>query len=103
MKKQIAGRERAYGRRGGEVRDARPEHFHRAVEHGFSLALSGAPTALLGTMARGCAARGLTDAAAGYDHARLRLTTALREVRDGAQGSRVAITAAREPAEKGAC
>lgn len=61
------------------ARDARPEHFHRAVEHGFSLVLSGAPIALLGTMARGCTARGLTDAAAGYDHVRLRLTVALQQ------------------------
>lgn len=60
-----------------DERDSRPEHFYRAVEHGFSLVLSGAPISLLGTMSRGCSVRGLTDAAAGYDHARLRLVVAL--------------------------
>lgn len=53
--------------------DSRPEHFHRAVEHGLALVLAGAPISMLGTMARGAATRGLTDASMGYDHARLRL------------------------------
>lgn len=60
-----------------ESRDSRPEHFFRAVEHAFSLVLFGAPISLLGTMSRVASKRGLTDAAAGYDHARLRLVVAL--------------------------
>lgn len=57
-------------------RGANPEHFHRAVEHGLSLIEGGAALSMLGVMARGCAARGLVDAAAGFDHALLRCMAA---------------------------
>jgi hypothetical protein len=53
------------------TRSAHPEHFFAAVEHALSLLAASASPALIGVMARGAARRGLTDAAAGYDHARL--------------------------------
>jgi hypothetical protein len=52
-------------------RASHPEHFFAAVEHGLALLVAGAPPALLSVMSRGSARRGLTDAASGYDHARL--------------------------------
>lgn len=54
------------------TRAAHPDHFFAAIEHGFSLLAAGLPDSILSTMSRGCALRGLTDAAAGYDHLRLR-------------------------------
>jgi hypothetical protein len=54
-------------------RAAHPEHFFVAIEHALALLTAGSPSALLSVMARGAARRGLTDAASGYDHARLML------------------------------
>lgn len=56
------------------TRSAHPEHFFAAVEHAFALLVAGVPLSLLSVMARGAALSGLTDAASGYDHARLRMT-----------------------------
>lgn len=53
------------------ARDARPDHFDAAMRHAMSLLATGMPRSFLATMARGCAKRGFTDAAAGYDHALL--------------------------------
>jgi hypothetical protein len=55
------------------TRSAHPEHFFAAIEHALSLFAAGMPPALISVMARGAARRGLSDAASGYDHARLRL------------------------------
>lgn len=57
------------------VRAAHPEHFFRAVEHGLALLMAGMPTSMLNVMANGCSARGLSDAAEGYMHARLRVAS----------------------------
>lgn len=54
-------------------RNANPEHFHRAVEHGLAMAAAGAGLSMLDVMSRGCASRGLADASNGYSHAKLRL------------------------------
>lgn len=56
-----------------QSRGAHPDHFFRAFDHALSLLGAGAPEVLLSVMARGAARLGLVDAAAGYDHARLRL------------------------------
>ena len=56
------------------TRSAHPEHFFAAVEHSLVLLTAGSPPSLLSVMARGAAQRGFTDAASGYDHARLMFT-----------------------------
>jgi hypothetical protein len=63
------------GNRAPTDHKARPDHFFAAVEHGFELMEAGLSIAILGVMARGAQARGLVDASAGYDHARLTMTT----------------------------
>lgn len=51
-----------------QSRNVHPEHFHKAVAHGFSLLEAGMPRSLLQTMSAGFLLRGCPDAAAGYDH-----------------------------------
>jgi hypothetical protein len=58
------------------VRAAHPDHFFAAADHALALLRVGHPPECLSTMARGAANRGLSDAAAGYDHVRLRLMVA---------------------------
>jgi hypothetical protein len=55
------------------ARAAHPEHFFAAVEHALDLLEAGAGRRLIASMGRACAARGLTDAAAGYEHVVLML------------------------------
>lgn len=50
------------------ARNAYPEHFFLAVEHGFALLAQGFPLNVIHTLSRGAVRKGLEDAAAGYDH-----------------------------------
>lgn len=50
------------------ARNVYPDDFDAAVLHGLSLMAAGMPRSILATMARGFAAKGRPDAAAGYDH-----------------------------------
>lgn len=59
------------------TRNAHPEHFFRAIEHGLALVASGAEGILL-PMSRQMAARGFVDAADGYCHVLIRCMTARR-------------------------
>lgn len=72
----LAMSENVFVQFGQPYRNARPEHFHRAVAHGLAVVAAGAHPNLLGVLSRGAMARGLADASEGYTHARLRLMAA---------------------------
>jgi hypothetical protein len=67
--------------------NVRPDHFDAAAEWALRLLAVGVGDSTMGAIGRSLAARGLTDAAAGVDHVRLRWLAAKCEesvhMRDG--------------------
>lgn len=49
-------------------RNAMPDHFFCAVEHGMSLLENGIPVGILRIMSDQCRSRDLIDASLGYQH-----------------------------------